>query len=79
MQTQVGRTLLSAAFEVDSVFSCSLWITKRSEVSNKCKSRAADKSVRPTPCGQWVALRYFSNAISKYISSLPLASRTPVR
>src|SRR3954468_9291058 len=25
------------------------------------------------------ALRYFSNGISKYISSFPLASRTPVR
>jgi hypothetical protein len=67
MQTYVGRTLLSAAFDLDLFATHSaLWVQmEQPDNGTKPTSKAADKSVRPTSaqlvgrCGQIFLQRDF--------------------
>jgi hypothetical protein len=53
-----GRTLLSAAFDFDLVFGS--WIVELM-AKNNSKSKAADKSVRPTQTKQVTFVTLFSS------------------
>jgi hypothetical protein len=77
MTDHVGRTLLCAAFEIDVGFEFfDPKIDSRSEAKSRSTSKAADKSVRPTPTPDYLLHSFFcANFGARLPDALPLQSR----